>query len=302
MRRTASRSWRADRPPGFGGAGAGRVGRIAHVDVDRQEHAVAVVPGDRERLGQAVGQAALDDLGHLVGAHPLLGHPAQGLRFGPVAAQADLQEPVTADRPGLDQPAHGLAVPDQGAELRVAGVGVRVEVDQGHPALAEVLGHAGRVGPGDGVVAAEDQRDGAVAGHLVHRGLQVAHGPGRVAGEHLHVPGVVDAQILQAVGAQRQRGPGPVVRQVVGLPDVLRAEPGPGPVGGAAVERGPDDHHVGVRVAGRVGPVTAVHTEERDVRAELRSVARHGPVLPDRGGWRGATTPEDARGGYHPRR
>src|SRR6202000_513499 len=100
--------------------------------------------------------------------------------------------------------------------------------------------------------------------------------------------------VTQAVGAQRQRGPGPVVRQVVGLPDVLRAEPGPGEEGLPAVEGGADDHSVGIRVGGRLGPVPPGDAQERDVRAELRSVARHGPVLPDNGRWRGeATTTED---------
>jgi hypothetical protein len=36
-------------------------------------------------------------------------------------------------------PAHRLAVSDQRAELDVAGVGVGVEVDHRHPALADVL-------------------------------------------------------------------------------------------------------------------------------------------------------------------
>ncbi len=41
-------------PAGLGRAGAGRVAGVAHVDVDREEHPVAVVDGDRERLGQAL--------------------------------------------------------------------------------------------------------------------------------------------------------------------------------------------------------------------------------------------------------
>ena len=112
------------------------------------------------------------DLGHLVGAHALAGHPVQRLRFGPVAAQADLQEPVPAQRPRLDEPAHRLAVPDQRAELDVAGVRVRVEVNHRHPALADVLGHACGVRPGDGVVAAEDQRESAGRDHGVDGRLE----------------------------------------------------------------------------------------------------------------------------------
>ena len=46
----------------------------------------------------------------------------------------------------------------QPAKLNVAGVGVGVEVDHRHQALADVLGHACGVRPGDSVVAAEDDR------------------------------------------------------------------------------------------------------------------------------------------------
>ena len=59
---------------------------------------------------------------------------------GPVAAQPDLQEPVAAGGARLDQPAHRLAVPEQRAELAVAGVGVRVEVQHRDPAEAVARG------------------------------------------------------------------------------------------------------------------------------------------------------------------
>jgi hypothetical protein len=38
---------------------------VADVDVDGEEHPVAVVGGDRERLGQALGESPFNDLGHL---------------------------------------------------------------------------------------------------------------------------------------------------------------------------------------------------------------------------------------------
>src|SRR3712207_8245453 len=57
------------------------------------------------RSGEAGVQPAVADLGHLVGPHPLRGHPVQRLRRRPVAAQAHLQEPVAAQRAGLDEPA-----------------------------------------------------------------------------------------------------------------------------------------------------------------------------------------------------
>ena len=168
-RRTASSSCARGQAAGLGCAGAGRVPGVGDVDVDRQEHAVAVVDRDAERLVEAVVEAAGDDLGHLEGPHPLLGHPVQRLRPGPVAAQPDLQEPVAARGARLDQPAHRLAVPVERAELDVAGVGVRVEVHDRDPAVAVLAGDAGDVGQGDRVVAAEHDRDRAARRDRGHR-------------------------------------------------------------------------------------------------------------------------------------
>jgi hypothetical protein len=83
----------------LGRAGARRVAGVADVDVDGQEDAVALVGGDRERLGQALLQAAVDDLGHLEGPHALARHPVQRLRRRPVPTQPDLEEPVAPKRP-----------------------------------------------------------------------------------------------------------------------------------------------------------------------------------------------------------
>ena len=52
-RRTASSSCARGQAAGLGSAGARRVPGVGDVDVDRQEHAVAVVDRDRERLVQA---------------------------------------------------------------------------------------------------------------------------------------------------------------------------------------------------------------------------------------------------------
>ncbi|GAB3863154.1 hypothetical protein GCM10027610_109150 [Dactylosporangium cerinum] len=215
---------------GLRGAGARGHAGVDDVHVDGQEDAVALIGRDRERLGQALVEAAGDDLGHLVGPHPLLRHPVQRFRARPVPAQTQLQEAVAAHRAGLDEPAHRLAVPDQGAELGVAGVGVRVEVDHRHPAMTDVPCHAGGVRPGDRVIAAEDHRDRTGGRDRVHRVFQHAHRAGRVAGEHLDVAGVVDPQVPQRVDAQRQGRAGAVVGEVAGLPDGARAEAGPGPV------------------------------------------------------------------------
>ena len=63
--------------------------------------------------------------------------------------------------------------------------------------------------------------------------------------------------------------------EVVGHPDRLRPEPGAWPVRGAAVERGAEDHHVGVGVRGRVVEVAGGDAEKGDVRAELAAVSSH---------------------------
>ena len=229
-----------------------------------------------ERLGQALVEAAGDDLGHLVAAHALRGHPRQRLGPRPVAAQPDLQEPVAAQRAGLDQPPHRLPVPDQRAELDVARVGVRVEVDHRDAALAEVLGDPGGVRPGDRVVAAQHQRDRARRRDRVDGALQVAHRALGVAGEHLDVARVVDGQVArQPVDAQRERRARPVVGQVAGLADVLRPEPRARPVRGAAVEGRAEDHDVRVGVRLRLVPRAAGHAEEGDVGPVLRAVAGH---------------------------
>ncbi len=86
---------------------------VAHVDVDAEEHAVTVVRRDRECFGHDLVEPAGTDLGHLVGTHPLLRHPLQNLGAGPIAAQSDLQEPVTTHRSGLDEPTHRLTMSDE---------------------------------------------------------------------------------------------------------------------------------------------------------------------------------------------
>ena len=68
---------------------------------------------------------------------------------------------------------------------------------------------------------------------------------------------------------------GAIVRQIAGLPDVLRPEPRAGAVGGAPVEWRAQDHHVGARVGRRVRPVTPGHAQKRYVRAV--TAGRDGP-------------------------
>jgi hypothetical protein len=69
---------------------------IAHIDVDTEEHAIAFVSRDGEGLRQALIETSGHDLGHLVRAHSLLGHPVEGFGSWPVAAQTHLQETIAA--------------------------------------------------------------------------------------------------------------------------------------------------------------------------------------------------------------
>ncbi len=119
---------------------------VADVDVDGQEHGVAVVERDRERFVQDGGQPAHADLGHLVRPHALRGHPVESFRLGPVAPKSDLEKTVASRGTGLDESPHGLAVAVERAEVDVAGVGVRIEVHNCDATESVVAGNAGDVG------------------------------------------------------------------------------------------------------------------------------------------------------------
>ena len=89
-RRTASRSWRLDKPPGSGVPVPGaEPGSTTSMSTDRNTASQSSVAMAKASVRQAA-QAARLDLGHLEAAHPLAGHPGQGVGVGPVAAQADL--------------------------------------------------------------------------------------------------------------------------------------------------------------------------------------------------------------------
>jgi hypothetical protein len=120
------------------------------------------------------------------------------------------------------------------------------------------------ISEGDGVVAAQDDGDRARRRDREHGGLEPPQRFLGVPGWHQHVAGVRHAQVGQRVHAEREVRPGPVVRQVVGGPDRLRAEPGSRPVRGAAVERRADEHDIKSEPVERTefGPR---HPEERDV-------------------------------------
>ena len=213
--------------PGFGRAGARRRARVHHVDVDREEDRVAVVHRNDERLVEHRVQAPRDDLAHLEGPHALFGHPVQRLGLGPVAAQPDLHEPVAATGARLDQAAHRGAVAVERAHLRVASVGVGVEVDHRDASPPHVARDSRDVGQGDRVVAAQDHRDDARRGDRRDARLERGQRAFGIARGHLHVAEVHHAELDERVHAEREARAHAVVGQVVGDADGLWAEAAP---------------------------------------------------------------------------
>jgi hypothetical protein len=99
----------------------------------------------------------------------------------------------------------------------------------------------------------------------VHRPLQTGQGRLDLAGQHAHVADVDHLEVRQGVDAEGQRRPGAIVAEVVGAADGRGAEPGPGPVAGAAVEGGADHDHVGPLQRRRVLQVGPRHPEEGEL-------------------------------------
>ena len=190
--------------------------------------------------------AALLDLAHEVPAHALRLHPLEDLGRRPVAAQADLDEVAAADRAGLDEPAHRRAVAGQHAPVVGRGVGMGVEVDDADAARPADLGDGRGGRPGDRVVAAEDDRDGARCGRP--RGPCGRSWRGRAR-----------ARPARCSRRRRRRRQDPTARRpswsewidppCSRLADRPRPEAGARPVADAVVERRADDRHV--RRAGR---------------------------------------------------
>ena len=137
------------------------------------------------------------------------------------------------------------------AAVRIAGVGVGVEVDHRDAAEAVMFGDARGGGVGDRVVAAEHDGHRAGSGDAlagVHQPLQ----PGlAVELRHVDVADIDDAELVQRIDTQREVRPVAGVRQIVGAADRAGTEARARPPGRARVERGPDDH--GLRVGPALG-------------------------------------------------
>ena len=227
------------RPPGLGGARARRRSRVDHVDVDRQEHRVAVVHGDRHGLGEAGVEAPGHHLGHLEAAHALVGHPGQRRGLGPVAAQA---RSAGTGRPG--PPPTRSAGASACRDRSTTRTGCR-RCRRGRRNGSPTPGPTPRGGPrpvtsGQAMVWSPPRITGRApgCGHLLHRRLQAGHRRLDLAGRHLDVADVDHPELDQRVDAEGQVGPAAVVRQIVGQPDGLRAEAGARAVRRARRRRG----------------------------------------------------------------
>ena len=62
---------------------------------------------------------------------------------------------------------------------------------------------------------------------------------------------------------------------VIGAPNGLRTEPGTGSIGGSAIERRTQDHHIGLSEAGRVLEIGLRDAEEGEVGSEEVADAAH---------------------------
>lgn len=95
-----------------------------------------------------------------------------------------------------------------------------------------------------------------------------------VAWRHEHVARIDNVQLLKRIEAETQVRSSRDVRLRVAEPDRVGAKARARAVRGSAVERRPDDHRIGRGELGRVALVSALDTEERDVRAKHRSHGR----------------------------
>ena len=198
-------------------------------------------------VGDHLPDASFPHLLHEVPGHLLLAHPGEHVRRRPVAAQSDLHEVAPADRARLDQPAHRRAVRGQVAFEAVGGVGVRVELDDTDVARAIVLRHRRDVRICDGVVAPEDDGDGACGEDLSDARLDLAMARLERGRKTFRVAIVDHAELRERIDSERDAGSrGRGDGEVVGLPDRARAEARTGSVRYTLVERRADDRHVGV--------------------------------------------------------
>ncbi len=121
-----------------------------------------------------------------------------------------------------------------------------VEVHQGDVTEAVYPGHAEGVGPGDRVIAAEDDRHLSRSRHLLHGVRDPGDGHIQLSGPHVYVSGVDHSQQPERVDTGGEMGAVAVHGAVVGASDRLGPEPGAGSIGGPPIEGRPQDDHVSI--------------------------------------------------------
>ena len=131
-------------------------------------------------------------------------HPNSSVA-GPVAAQPDLHVAPRLDVAVSHEPVHRGSVRYLDAEDLPAGVGVRVEVDEGNGAVHR--GDSFDVRLRDRVVAAEDDRDRTGRNHLAHGPLDRRVTADRIRRNDGRVSEVDDAQLRHRVDLRLQVRP-----------------------------------------------------------------------------------------------
>ncbi len=76
------------------------------------------------------------DFGHRVVVEVVLAHPLESVGSGPAATQSDLDIVLPSNPPVVNEPTNGLRVSDEMSVSQVAGIVVRIEMDDADPALA----------------------------------------------------------------------------------------------------------------------------------------------------------------------
>ncbi|MPL83906.1 hypothetical protein SDC9_29865 [bioreactor metagenome] len=226
------------------GAGAGREGRVEAVDVIAEiDRRIADLGAD---LGHQRRQRGVPALLGLDAGPALLAAPVEFLAAIAGAAQADLEHLVVDQAALFPRAAERAAMRDGLAEHVLVGVGMRVDMDQRDGAVAFLDRAQDR--PGQGVVAAQGQRDHAVAQHLAVMAGDDLDRFLQVEGVDRHVADIGHLQRLEGRGAGRH---------VVGadhpafVADLARAEAGARAVRGADIHRDAEEAGVEPRRRGR---------------------------------------------------
>ena len=263
------------RPPGSAVPGAGREGRVEHVDVDRQ------VGARRPRRGRARSRRARPRPMPRSTISPMVcqRNPASRIHWNSSGNGHAPRRPIcTMFRPSRwpSTTAWWNGMPCGASRSSAAGVGVGVEVDDREAVRAE---RARRAASRTGVES--EWSPPSTIGHRT-RAQDLGHGaaqrrvrPGQVRRANVDVAVVDDVELRVRVDPELHVRPRDRKRDVLGIPDRARAEPRARAVAHALVERRADDRDVGALQAGGV----------RAQAGRARTSARHRRSPLRRGGW-----------------